>query len=109
VKTLPEPSDIELVQAFGYSLNVSWVASLPESVASYMKINYVMEYAQLGGNLWQKTDEINKGLFKAKLLTPKTIYQFRLKLNYIEGSSSENTAPWIWPPDSRFTFETLGE
>jgi hypothetical protein len=74
-----------------------------------MKINYAMEYAQLGGNLWQKTDEINKGLFKAKLLTPKTIYQFRLKLNYIEGSSSENTAPWIWPPDSRFTFETLGE
>jgi len=104
VKTLPEPMDIELVQAAGYSLNISWISTLPESVASDLKISYGMEYAQLGGNLWQKIQETSKGLFVANHLSPKTTYQFRLKLSYIE-----NGAIWTWPPDSRFTFETLGK
>lgn len=110
VKTLPEPSDIKLVKALSYSLYIKWDATLPALVAHKMKINYVMEYAQLNSNLWQKIDGTDNGLFNAELLTPKTKYQFRLKLNYTtESSSSTYSASKIWPTDSKFTYETLGK
>jgi hypothetical protein len=37
-------------------------------------------------------------------LSPKTMYQFRVSLQY-PGAEQ----PFTWPPDNRFSFETLGK
>ncbi|XP_059481438.1 proto-oncogene tyrosine-protein kinase ROS isoform X2 [Neocloeon triangulifer] len=102
VKTLPEPKDIELVKAGANVLHVSWSNALPESVARFMNIRYAMQFAKLGGNIWETINESDPGLFTAKHLVPKTSYQFRVQLWY-----SENGSPVTWPQDSRFSYETL--
>ncbi|XP_065345977.1 proto-oncogene tyrosine-protein kinase ROS isoform X2 [Cloeon dipterum] len=102
VKTLPEPGDIQLVNADTDNLIVSWDSALPESVAGYMKMRYSMQFAKLGGNMWQIINESSPGQFVARNLAPKSSYQFRLKLWYTESGQ-----PVTWPQDSRFSFETL--
>lgn len=60
-------------------------------------------------DLWSKLNEESffngSSHYKLTGLLPKTAYTFRLAINYTNSSYNS----YFWPPDTRFTFKTLGE
>ncbi|XP_075227577.1 receptor protein-tyrosine kinase sevenless [Lycorma delicatula] len=104
VTTYPLPNNITLVQAFPYSLNISWNSSLG---AKYVEC--VMQYYDVSAAEWLSvpvTNSTNDGInyYFVEKLSPKTRYMFRLNILY-----SSEADIFLWPPDNRFTFRTLGD
>ncbi|CAH1131270.1 unnamed protein product [Ceutorhynchus assimilis] len=102
ITTYPEPAVFDLVNQTSQTLTLTW------EITSHIQ-EYVVEYAPITStNTWAKaTSGIHHEdivqIF-VKNLRPKTQYKFRLSLLY------EQYPEWyIWPSDSRFTFETLGD
>lgn len=96
--TYAKPGDLELVNKTAYSLRLSWNKS------SNMK-EYRVEYSPITSNDWTSA-EIGKldNLIKVENLRPKMQYKFRLCILY------KKYPEWyVWPTDTRFTFETLGD
>jgi hypothetical protein len=66
---------------------------------------YDIQYREAGSGRWNllKGTEDTSFYFVDRLL-PKTYYVFRLSLIYPHSSM-----PYIWPPDERFAYESLGK
>jgi len=67
---------------------------------------YDIQYHEGGSGIWNnilKSTEDSSYYFVDHLL-PKTYYVFRVSLVYPYSSE-----PYIWPPDERFTYESLGK
>lgn len=103
ITTYPEPAVFDLINKTSRSLQLIW------EITSHIH-DYYVEYALITStDQWKRVEapEKNKeGMVSIFVggLTPKTQYKFRLSLLY------EQYPKWyVWPSDSRFTFETLGE
>lgn len=100
ITTYPEPSNLVLLNKTAYTINLTW------EIAEHIE-KYEMQYALLTSNDWKNVTLIkNKDAVLATVsnLTPKTYYKFRLCINY-----KRNENLYVWPTDSRFSFETLGK
>ncbi|KAJ8934365.1 hypothetical protein NQ314_013406 [Rhamnusium bicolor] len=100
ITTYPEPASFILINKTAYSLKLSW--DITQHVT-----NYSVEYTPITSNEWIQieTEEVNKNiLINVINLKPKTQYKFRLTLLY-----ENDTELYIWPSDSKFIFETLGD
>lgn len=67
---------------------------------------YDIQYHEAGSGIWNnilKSTEDSSYYFVDHLL-PKTYYVFRVSLVY-----PYSPEPYIWPPDERFTYESLGK
>ncbi|XP_057670694.1 proto-oncogene tyrosine-protein kinase ROS isoform X2 [Diorhabda carinulata] len=99
--TYPEPNVLILENKTAYDMELSW--ELTEHIKSYQ-----MEYSLLPTNEWQQIDDFKKENtsihIKVNNLRPKTHYKYRLRLLY-----AGNDEEYLWPRDTRFTFETLGD
>lgn len=101
--TYPEPAVFNLINKTSRSLQLTW------EITPHIDKHYV-EYALITStDQWERvkaTEKNKEGVVSIFVdgLTPKTRYKFRLSLLY------EQYPIWyVWPSDSRFTFETLGE
>lgn len=102
VDTYPEPENLILTNRTAYSLEISW------KISPFVD-RFVLEYTSLTSNEWQaiptKTNvQENTVQATATNLAPKTSYKFRLSLLY-----PKFTERYVWPGDSRFIWETLGD
>ncbi|KAJ8952660.1 hypothetical protein NQ318_020975, partial [Aromia moschata] len=100
ITTYPEPASIILINKTAYFMNLSW--EITQNIE-----NYTIEYAPITSNEWNQTKTIEKNdyvLINIENLRPKSQYKFRLILLY-----ENDTELYMWPSDSRFTFETLGD
>ncbi|XP_030754698.1 proto-oncogene tyrosine-protein kinase ROS-like isoform X3 [Sitophilus oryzae] len=102
ITTYPEPSEFELTNRTSQSLFLMW------EVTPHI-YKYSIQYAPITStNTWigvKQTDQ-NDDLVEIAVedLKPKNQYKFRLALLY------DKYPEWyVWPSDSRFTFETLGD
>lgn len=102
ITTYPEPAVFALVNKTSQTLYLTW------EITPHIQ-EYIVEYAPITStNIWaQATSGKNhEELVEIVVnnLKPKTQYKFRLSLLY------EQYPEWyMWPSDSRFTFETLGK
>ncbi|XP_076250339.1 receptor protein-tyrosine kinase sevenless isoform X2 [Rhynchophorus ferrugineus] len=102
ITTYPEPSAFQLINRTSSSLCLSW------EITPHIH-KYVVEYAPITStNKWTRVKFNDKGKKLVEIdveeLKPKNQYKFRLTLLY------DKYPEWyIWPSDSRFTFETLGD
>ncbi|XP_066156235.1 proto-oncogene tyrosine-protein kinase ROS isoform X1 [Euwallacea fornicatus] len=102
ITTYPEPAVFELVNKTSQTLYLSW------EITSHIQ-EYKVEYAPITStNKWKPVaageERDSFVAIVAENLKPKTQYKFRLSLLY------EQYPEWyVWPSDSRFTFETLGD
>lgn len=70
---------------------------------------FVVEYAEMISNDWKEVKNNNPESSDGSIeyvipdLSPKTLYKFRLKIMY-----RNNSDPYYWPSDTRFSFETKG-
>ncbi|XP_060523893.1 proto-oncogene tyrosine-protein kinase ROS isoform X2 [Cylas formicarius] len=102
ITTYPEPENLILVNKTSRTLLLGW------KVTQHIK-EFLIEYTSIASSYeWQEAKFINDNSEEIKInvekLKPKTHYKFRLSLLY------NNHPEWyIWPKDSRFTFETLGD
>lgn len=112
VRTLPEPSPLRLEHASPYELRVSWTPPANVSVQSC-----VLQYCPLpsapssAGCRTQAVPLSDQLVVRPQPLTlaltqlqPKTNYSLHLELAF-----PHSTQPFLWPKDSRFTFQTLGD
>lgn len=101
VVTFPQPGPIRLMENSATELRVQW------NISRFVD-KFTIQYTLLTSTLWMDINEteVNGNLAEITLrqLKPKTIYKFRLSLKY--PLDVEN---YIWPKDSRFVFETLGD
>lgn len=67
---------------------------------------YDIQYREAGSGRWNSIlkDTEDSSFYLVDHLLPKTYYVFRLSLIYPYSS-----VPYIWPPDERFAFESLGD
>jgi len=84
-------------------MNISWIPNIDSTVSS------ALEYKDVATEEWQTTDYIKmnyskKVMYYIKNLQPRTSYQFRLILKYLEYEEI-----FIWPDDKGFIFLTLGK
>ncbi|XP_023290821.1 proto-oncogene tyrosine-protein kinase ROS isoform X2 [Orussus abietinus] len=102
VKMYPEPNNLTLTVVSVNSLNISWVPT------PNLTIDYTLEYTLVGMDKWQVADEPNiekdKVEYFVQGLQPRALYKFRLVLRYPNYKQD-----YTWPPDARFTFQTLGD
>lgn len=102
ITTFPEPDNITVTKYAAYYLNLEWKTS------DYIKI-YIIQYTLLTSHDWrnvssyQTTTHNNSVAAIISNLKPKTQYKFRFLLTYPKYEEL-----YVWPKDSRFTFETLG-
>lgn len=101
ITTYPEPDSIGLLNKTAYSIQLSW------NMTPYVE-NYTVEYAPIASTIWtrasvlqNKNNSVSIGVDKLK---PKQHYKFRVILLY-----KGNTDLYIWPSDTRFTYETNGK
>lgn len=77
------------------------------NVTPYVE-NYTVEYAPIASPLWSTANvsltKNNSVEILVDNLKPKRYYKFRLVLLY-----KDNTDLYVWPSDSRFTYETNGK
>ncbi|XP_069689840.1 proto-oncogene tyrosine-protein kinase ROS isoform X2 [Periplaneta americana] len=101
IKTYPEPNNITLLHATPYALNISWIPSKNVSIVSYD-----IQFREAGSGNWNSLlqESEDTTVYFVEHLLPKTHYIFRLSLIYPHSS-----IPYIWPPDERFTYESLGD
>ncbi|KAI4460354.1 tyrosine-protein kinase receptor [Holotrichia oblita] len=103
ITTFPEPDNITIANYSAYLLRLEWKTS------NYIS-NYTLQYTLLTSNDWKNVLDyqiiIDGGLITAEIgnLKPKTQYKFRFLLTYPKYDRL-----YIWPKDSRFTFETSGD
>jgi proto-oncogene tyrosine-protein kinase ROS len=107
VKTFPEPNNITKMEETPQSMVIQWH---PDEHIS----KYIVQYAMAGSPIWktvfdsaqktQQSDNYNDGKYSIRDLQPKTQYRFVILLYY-----AKRIQPYIWPSDSRFEFETLGD
>lgn len=79
---------------------------MPHLIETFLCCSYDIQYREAGSGRWKnlvKETEDAKIYFVNDLL-PKTYYVFRLSLIYPQSS-----VPYIWPPDERFAYESLGK
>ncbi|CAL1681233.1 unnamed protein product [Lasius platythorax] len=96
-----EPNNLTLSGVNANGMNISWIPS------RNLTTHYILEYKNDTLQEWQKVYNTEKNNVKVTYyienLLPRTLYKFRLILRYPEYMED-----FIWPPDDRFTFETLG-
>lgn len=102
IQTFPEPDNITLLNSSAYELNLQW------NLYTYADTS-VMQYTTIGSSEWFNVEEkciVDDEILNITLsdLKPKTQYKFRLALTYPKYKNI-----YIWPSDTRFTFETLGK
>ncbi|RZC34249.1 proto-oncogene tyrosine-protein kinase ROS, partial [Asbolus verrucosus] len=101
VNTYSEPSDLILINKTAYLLKLVW------EVHPHIE-HYNVQFSPLTSNNWENIPVDNQTgdtiTIVKEDLKPKTQYKFRLSL-YYKNYSEE----YIWPPDSRFIYETLGD
>ncbi|XP_071445601.1 proto-oncogene tyrosine-protein kinase ROS [Hetaerina americana] len=116
--TFPEPGNLILLTATSNTLNISWKSIQPTADPHAHTPMHTIQYTRMGMDQWENISppststmqlqsiENTEGSLSYSIdgLQPKTRYTFRLSLKY--PLSKE---PYIWPPDGRFTFETLGD
>ncbi|CAH0553544.1 unnamed protein product [Brassicogethes aeneus] len=98
ITTYPKPADLEMANKTANSFKLLW------SKSTNMQ-EYRVEYSPITSNEWKLADISKKDKFiTINNLKPKMQYKFRLQILY-------NKYPewYLWPIDSRFTFETLGD
>ncbi|XP_055846704.1 protein sevenless [Episyrphus balteatus] len=96
--TFPEPEGLIFLNSTSSTLTLNWNASVnvtsafllysPLNIDDYISVNI--------------TGDSQKRLIES--LEPKTKYTFQMKLFYANSVHS-----YVWPPDNRFVFETLGD
>ncbi|XP_055909656.1 protein sevenless isoform X2 [Eupeodes corollae] len=96
--TFPEPEDLTFVNSTSSTLTLSWNAStnVTSAFLLYSPLN-IDDYISV--NI---TSDSQRRLIES--LEPKTKYTFQMKLFYANSVYS-----YVWPPDNRFVFETLGD
>ncbi|CAG9822767.1 unnamed protein product [Phaedon cochleariae] len=101
ITTYPEPSVLVLDNRTAYKMELSW-----EPTSHIVK--YEIEFATITTNEWVNIQNVQlknrTAIIEVDNLRPKTQYKFRLRLWY-DG----NEEVYVWPMDSRFSFETLGD
>lgn len=113
VRTLPEPLPLELAVATPHSLTVTWPPLANASLQSC-----VLQYCTVppGPSSGCRTQAVPLPLLDhpTKQLQPLTltVSQLQAKTNYslhLEMAFPHSTQTFLWPRDSRFTFQTLGD
>ncbi|KAK5650142.1 hypothetical protein RI129_001171 [Pyrocoelia pectoralis] len=103
ITTYAEPENITLIN------NTADELTIQMKIYSYAK-QYILQYAYYMSNDWIDITNDTTSLVDDTItiritnLHPKTQYKFRMLIIYPNYSQ-----PYIWPPDFRFTFETLGD
>lgn len=102
VKMYPEPNKIFLTGVSLNSLNVTWTPT------ANLMVKYTLEYKDVAMEDWQVANDSkmykNKVTYFIKNLQPRTLYKFRLLIRYPNYKKD-----FVWPPDGRFTFPTMGK
>lgn len=104
IETISEPDDITLTDRSPYDLHLHWMVHKNIS-------KYILEYQAIGGSsapiriaedlLWKNNSDIG---IHVDNLQPKTQYKFSILLYFLQRDVA-----YIWPSDSRFVFETMGD
>lgn len=103
IQTYPEPNDILLKNSSASGLEITWTWS------PHIQ-NCVVQYTDVISNQWRDITASNDVTANIIIhlsmndLKPKMKYRFRLALQYAEYDEV-----YVWPPDTRFVFETLGD
>lgn len=104
IQTYPEPNDILLKNSSASNLNITWTWSVHIQ-------NCVVQYTDVISNQWRDIVSSNAPYSPDNILDlsindlkPKMKYRFRLALKYAKYNKV-----YVWPPDTRFVFETLGD
>ncbi|KAG5883190.1 hypothetical protein JTB14_018205 [Gonioctena quinquepunctata] len=99
--TYPEPPVLVLLNKTAYKLEIAW------EQADHIE-EYEVSYAPITTSEWRPIENLQKQngtvMIVVDNLKPKMQFKFRLKLLY-----EKNDEMYVWPTDSRFTFETLGD
>ncbi|KAK2578971.1 hypothetical protein KPH14_011171 [Odynerus spinipes] len=94
------PGQVYLIYVRAYPAHFSNVYS--ESVEQRIK------YKDVALEEWHVANEsdidYDKVIYRLRNLQPRTLYKFRLLLRYPNYDQD-----FIWPPDGRFTYQTLGD
>ncbi|KAI4491041.1 hypothetical protein M0802_010458 [Mischocyttarus mexicanus] len=102
ISMYPEPNNLTLIAASINGLNLSWIPTIN------LTISYILEYKDVAQEEWRVANEseINndKVIYKLRNLQPRTLYKFRMLLRYPNYDQD-----FIWSPDGRFTYQTLGD
>ncbi|XP_046814673.1 proto-oncogene tyrosine-protein kinase ROS isoform X2 [Vespa crabro] len=102
ISMYPEPNNLTLITASINGLNISWVPTVS------LTISYVLEYKDVALEEWRVANESEidseKVIYRLRNLQPRTLYKFRLLLRYPNYDQD-----FIWSPDGRFTYQTLGD
>ncbi|XP_045468365.1 proto-oncogene tyrosine-protein kinase ROS isoform X2 [Harmonia axyridis] len=101
IVTYPEPSGIHLLNKTSQTMFLSWNIS-PHIESA--KIQYSSPISDLWLDATRSDQEDDVIYFRVQNLKPKSLYRFRLSLIY-EKYKTE----FLWPLDSKYTFETLGD
>ena len=103
IKTFPTPENVAVVNRTAYQMTLGWNQS------DYVE-HFLVQYTLLISSDWNEIREefVEKSngtaLITVDGLKPKTQYKFRFLLTYPDYGEM-----YVWPSDSKFTFETLGE
>ncbi|XP_059618544.1 protein sevenless isoform X2 [Phlebotomus argentipes] len=107
VETFQEPDNITLLQNTSTSLTISWQ---PHGNVSMFQLGYkVLSNPTIAPHVVYDSAQAGdlppfNGTFTVNDLEPKTTYRFYVLLYYPKMDS-----PYLWPPDTRSVFETLGD
>jgi hypothetical protein len=78
---------------------------MPNLIERCLCCRYDIQYREAGSGSWnnllKETEDTE--VYFIDHLVPKTHYIFRLSLIYPHSS-----VPYVWPPDERFAYESLG-
>lgn len=101
IRMYPEPNNLTVSGATVDSLNISWV---PSNLTSF----HALQYTDVAVEHWRTANDVasaaNNVTYRIKGLQPRTLYKFRLLLRYPAYKED-----FVWSPDARFTFQTLGK
>ncbi|XP_020283790.1 proto-oncogene tyrosine-protein kinase ROS isoform X2 [Pseudomyrmex gracilis] len=103
IRMYSEPNNLTVSGVSINSMNISWIPNVN------LTIRYLLQYKDIAMEEWQVANnsdymvEQNVVMYYIEDLQPVTLYNFRLILTY---PGHEN---FTWPPDGRFTFQTLGD
>ncbi|KAL2717170.1 proto-oncogene tyrosine-protein kinase ROS isoform X4 [Vespula squamosa] len=102
ISMYPEPNNLTLIAVSINGLNISWVPTIN------LTISYILEYKDVALEEWRVANESEidseKVIYRLRNLQPRTLYKFRLLLRYPNYDQD-----FIWSPDGRFTYQTLGD
>ncbi|KAL1489268.1 hypothetical protein ABEB36_014201 [Hypothenemus hampei] len=105
ITTYPEPAGLDLLNKTSQILTLVWNLGphIQEYKINYAPITSANNWTQAVSGRLRDLDNLTVSITVPDL-TPKSQYKFRFELLY------EQYPEWyIWPQDSRFIFETLGD